>query len=102
MSDRFELPSELTIYGALAAQETLLAWAREQDGAAGTPWQVSARDVVEVDGAGLQLLASLANSARPWLVVEPSAAVVDACRLFGLEALLDPGPVTAVAARGGA
>ena len=84
MHNRFELPSELTIYGVLAARDALLAWVSEHGGPATASLEISARAVGEVDGAGLQLLASLSNAGQAWHLVEASEAFADACRALGL------------------
>jgi len=89
MGDRFELPAELNIYSALETRDTLLAWVAEQTSKGRDLLEVSARDVAEVDGSGLQLLAALANGDTPWRLVEPSNAFVDACRTMGLKHWLD-------------
>ncbi len=72
MSDRFELPAELNIYSALESRDSLLAWAAGQMAKAKGYLEISARDVVEVDGAGLQLLAALSNMEQTWHIVETS------------------------------
>jgi len=84
MGDRFELPAELNIYGAQETRDALLAWVTEQTAKGRELLEVSARDVSEVDGSGLQLLASLSNGDTPWHLVEPSDALLDACRTMGL------------------
>lgn len=89
MGDRFELPSELNIYSALESRDALLAWASEQVTQAKDYLEVSARDVVEVDGAGLQLLAALSNMEQTWHLVETSPAFADACRTMGFGHWLD-------------
>jgi hypothetical protein len=104
MHEPLTLPSEMTIYNVAELRTQCLAWlahmqAAPHDGAAAhLPWQVDAAAVSEVDGAGLQLLQSLAHSVahghpdrnlRPSLRVEnPSPALVSACSALGLEALL--------------
>ena len=90
MGERFELPAELNIYSALETRDTLLAWVAEQTAQGRDVLEVSARDVAEVDGSGLQLLASLSGGDTPWRVVEASTAFADACRTIGLGAWLDP------------
>jgi hypothetical protein len=84
MGERFELPAELNIYSALETRDALLAWVAEQAAKGRDLLEVSARDVAEVDGSGLQLLASLANGETPWRLVEASAPFIDACRTIGL------------------
>ncbi len=89
MSDPFELPVELNIYSALETRDALLAWVAEHASQGQESLHVSAKNVEEVDGSGLQLLAALANMEHAWHLVEPSAAVVDACRAMGLSRWLD-------------
>jgi len=89
MSERFELPAELTIYNALETRDALLAWIKEQTVHTRDYLQVSARDVAEVDGAGLQLLAALSNTEQAWQLVDASAAFIDACRTMGFAEWLE-------------
>ena len=84
MGERFELPSELNIYSALETRDALLTWVAGQ-GAKGCDYlEISARDVAEVDGSGLQLLAALSHGDTPWRLVEASTPFVEACRTLGL------------------
>jgi ABC-type transporter Mla MlaB component len=87
--ERFELPTELNIYSALETRDALLAWVAEQATKGRDFLEVSARDVAEVDGSGLQLLAALANGEQPWHLVEASQPFIDACRTLGLTNWLD-------------
>ena len=89
MGERFELPAELNIYSALETRDALLAWVAEQLALGRDFLEVSARDVAEVDGSGLQLLAALSSGDTPWRLVETSTAFADACRTMGLGAWLD-------------
>jgi ABC-type transporter Mla MlaB component len=89
MSDRFELPSELNIYSALESRDALLAWVTEQTTKAKGYLEISARDVVEVDGSGLQLLAALSNMEQTWHLVEASEPFAEACRTLGFGDWLD-------------
>lgn len=89
MSDRFELPAELNIYSALESRDALLAWVTEQTTKASGRLEISARDVVEVDGAGLQLLAALSNMDHTWHLVEASEPFAEACRTMGFGQWLD-------------
>jgi anti-anti-sigma regulatory factor len=89
MSERFELPSELNIYSALEARDALLAWATEQTTKNHDYLEVSARDVAEVDGSGLQLLAALSNMEQTWHLVETSPEFESACRTMGFAHWLD-------------
>ncbi|QDL53049.1 STAS domain-containing protein [Rhodoferax aquaticus] len=89
MSDRFELPSELNIYHALEARDALLAWVSERSVHGADYLQISARHVEEVDGAGLQLLASLSNTEHSWRLVETSEAFTEACKTMGFAHWID-------------
>ncbi len=89
MNDRFELPSDLNIYSALESRDALLAWVTEQMTKAKGYLEISARDVVEVDGSGLQLLAALSNMEQTWHLVEASEPFIEACRTLGFVDWLD-------------
>lgn len=84
MGERFELPAELNIYSALETRDALLSWVAEQAAQGRDRLDISARDVVEVDGSGLQLLAALSHGDTPWHLVEASGAFAEACRTLGL------------------
>lgn len=90
MSTPFELPAELTIYSALETRDALLAWVTEQSAKSSNHLEVSAREVCEVDGSGLQLLAALTNMDLTWRLVEASTVFSEACRTLGLASWLDP------------
>jgi len=89
MSERFELPSELNIYSAMEVRDALLAWVATQTADANDFLEVSARDVAEVDGAGLQLLAALSNMEQTWHLVDTSDVFAEACRTMGFTHWLD-------------
>jgi ABC-type transporter Mla MlaB component len=89
MGERFELPSELNIYSALETRDALLAWVTEETVKAHEYLEISARDVSEIDGAGLQLLAALSNMEHIWHLVEASSVFCEACRTIGLSQWLD-------------
>jgi ABC-type transporter Mla MlaB component len=89
MSERFELPAELNIYGALETRDTLLSWVTEQVAKPHDYLQISARDVAEIDGSGLQLLAALSNMEHTWHLVEASPTFEEACRTMGFAHWLD-------------
>jgi ABC-type transporter Mla MlaB component len=89
MSKPFELPEEMTIYSAVETRDALLAWVTEQGTKSAKLLEISAAKVREVDGSGLQLLASLAHMDQPWRLVEPSAALLEAGKTLGLESWLD-------------
>ena len=89
MDERFELPAELNIYSTLETRDALLAWVAEQVPKGKEFLEVSARDVQEVDGSGLQLLAALGHGEQRWRLVEASAVFVEACRTMGFSNWLD-------------
>jgi ABC-type transporter Mla MlaB component len=89
MSDRYELPPSLNIYGVLESRDALLAWANEQSAKNRTKLEISAREVAEVDGSGLQLLAALSNMGKSWTLVEHSQVFADACAVLGLSQWLE-------------
>ena len=89
MSEPFELPAELNIYSALETRDKLLAWATEQSAKATDFLTVSAKEVAEIDGSGLQLLAALSNMDQAWQLSEPSEAFVEACQTLGFGQWLD-------------
>ena len=97
MTTPFELPAELTIYSALETRDALLAWVTAQSAKSGSQLEVSARDVIEVDGSGLQLLAALSNMDVSWRLLDASPVFVDACRTLGLLGWLDDRHVKSVA-----
>ena len=84
MNAVFELPAELTIYGALETRDALLVWVTERKGKSDRPLNISAKGVAEVDGAGLQLLAALSNMDVTWRLVDTSPAFNEACRTLGM------------------
>ena len=84
MSERFELPAELTIYGAMETRDALLAWVKAQAPQASTVLNLSARRVESVDGSGLQLLAALSSMGISWHLVETSQVFADGCKTLGL------------------
>jgi ABC-type transporter Mla MlaB component len=84
------LPAELTIFSAAETREQLLAWLarRAPDGSPADLLPLDASGVVDVDGAGVQLLCALGRQAdrdaRAWQIVAPSGALQRACRVLGL------------------
>lgn len=84
MTARYQLPGELTIYSAMETRDSLLAWIAAQSAKSGHTLEVSAADVQEIDGAGLQLLAALSHADLPWRLLDPSDALVGACSSLGL------------------
>jgi len=89
MGERFELPAELNIYSAMQTRDALLAWVAEQSSSGRDMLEISARDVAEVDGSGLQLLAALSNTEQSWILVETSDVFTEACRTMGFAGWLD-------------
>lgn len=89
MGDRFELPSELNIYSALETRDALLAWVTAQVAEGRDHLEISARNVAEVDGAGLQLLAALSNMDHHWRLVETSTPFTEACQTLGFGSWVD-------------
>lgn len=89
MGKKFELPAELNIYSAVDIRDTLLAWVTEQVAAGTERLEISAANVAEVDGAGLQLLAALSNMDQSWHLVESSQVFTDACHSMGLSKWID-------------
>jgi ABC-type transporter Mla MlaB component len=89
MNERFELPAELNIYSTLETRDALLSWVAEQAPKGKEFLEVSARDVQEVDGSGLQLLAALGHGEQRWHLVEASTAFAEACRTMGFSHWLD-------------
>jgi ABC-type transporter Mla MlaB component len=94
------LPAELTIFSATETREALLAWL-SQTGRAGAadPLRLDASGVIDVDGAGVQLLCALGHQvesdSRAWQIVAPSGALLRACRVLGLSDWLDRRTATA-------
>jgi len=89
MNERFELPAELNIYSALDTRDALLAWIADQGAKGREALDVSAQDVVEIDGAGLQLVASLSNLEQSWRLVASSDVFSEACRTLGFAVWVD-------------
>jgi ABC-type transporter Mla MlaB component len=88
MSQAFELPEEMTIYGAVETRDALLAWVTEQGAKSVNLLEISGAKVREVDGSGLQLLASLAHTHQPWRLINPSTSLSEACANIGLDGWL--------------
>ncbi|NCN71913.1 MAG: hypothetical protein GW928_05875 [Rhodoferax sp.] len=84
MSQAFELPEEMNIYSAVETRDALLAWIAAQTAKSDKLLDISGAKVREVDGSGLQLLASLSHSDQPWRLVDPSDALTQACTQLGL------------------
>lgn len=95
MSTAFDLPSELTIYSAIDSRDSLLAWVTEQTTKGSSQLELSAGQVEEVDGSGLQLLASLTNMGLSWKLIDASASFSEACKTLGLSHWVDGVPAKA-------
>lgn len=90
MGEIFDLPPELTIYSAQETREAMLAWVARQTAAGREVLEISASGVQEIDGAGLQLLAALANMEHGWRLVGTSHAFGSACQALGFGHWTDP------------
>jgi anti-anti-sigma regulatory factor len=90
MKKQFDLPAELTIYSAVESRDALLAWVAKQGSGSTTQLSINAHDVSVIDGAGLQLLTSLANMELPLKFLGSSSAFTEACQTMGLSAWLAP------------
>jgi anti-anti-sigma regulatory factor len=94
MARKHCLPGELNIYAVGALGDQLRGWLQKLP-AAGRPLKIDGSAVTEVDGAGLQLLVSLARTLgerdRRLEIVAPTATLVDAARALGLDAFLGLG-----------
>lgn len=98
MSTAHALPSELTIFTASECHPLYLAWLRAEapESASDETLWLDASAVAEADGAGIQLLVSLANSlARQGRALKLRAAgpsLTAACIDLGAAFLLDKTP----------
>jgi ABC-type transporter Mla MlaB component len=94
MATSLHLPAELTIYTVGELRSTWLAWLGDAVAGddAGAVLHADAAAVDQVDGAGVQLLLSLANAlaahGRPFRLDQPSAPLVQACEWLGAGTLL--------------
>ena len=88
MTTPFELPEEMTIYSAVETRDALLAWITQQGTQSDKLLEISAAQVREVDGSGLQLLASLAHIDQSWQLLNPSNGLIEACKTLGLSTWL--------------
>ena len=93
MTTRFELPAELTIFSAAETQAALLGWLASQPGEPAEPLALEAQQLLDLDGAGVQLLcafsALVAHKGWAWQLVSPTETLVNACRTLGLASWLD-------------
>jgi anti-anti-sigma regulatory factor len=97
MSEQFELPAELNIYRAVEVRDALVAWVTERNPQPREVLAISAAGVEEVDGAGLQLLASLSNRGHAWRLQGHSERFADACRTLGFGRWLEGRTIQATA-----
>lgn len=88
MGKRFELTPDWNIYTALESRESLLTWASEENTKGHDYLEISAANVAEIDGAGLQLLVALGNQGIEWRLTDASEAFKAACRTLGCTAWL--------------
>lgn len=103
MLDTLVLPAELTIYTVGELHPQWSAWLADAGSADDdTPLCITAAAVDQIDGAGLQLLVSLANSLaarqRTLQLVDASPLLVNACQTLGLRSLLATTPQAEVSA----
>lgn len=93
MTHPFNLPGELTIFSAAETRTALLAWLAEQPGEPDQPLEVDAQQVLDIDGAGVQLLCALstllAQKGWAWRLVSPTGTLARACRTLGLSDWLE-------------
>ena len=86
------LPAELTIYNVVELRNAMLAWLGDEATSTGMPLAVDASAVADVDGAGVQLLLSLARSladrGRELHLAVASPALSAACHALGAGQLL--------------
>ena len=104
----YRLPEELLIYYVTEQKVALLALLRdiESDRPVGTRayCYLIAKDVMEMDAAGLQLLVAFKHECASrdinLLILEPSRSFKSVCGLFGLQSFLlpntDESPATSV------
>ncbi len=83
----FALPGELTIFTAAETRDALLAWLG-QVGDNDAAVLVTADQVGDVDGAGIQLLCSLASlldrQGRSWSIAGATSLLTQSCATLGL------------------
>ena len=79
----FELPEDFNVYHAEDTLEALKAWLAHTAASHGALLQLSAARVMEMDGTGMQLLASLCNSGYRLHLVDASPKFVEALQTTG-------------------
>jgi len=83
MQAPFDLPEDFNVYHAEDTLEALKAWLRDSGLAPGALLPISAAKVMEMDGTGMQLLASLCNSGYRLRIVDASRKFVEALETTG-------------------
>jgi len=93
MTERFDLPGELTIFSAAETHAALLAWIARQPAEPAQPLEVDAQQVLDLDGAGVQLLCALSalleHKGWEWRLLSPTGTLTKACRTLGLSGWLE-------------
>lgn len=84
MGSCFKLGAEWTVYGVAQSRDALLEWLAQAGDPCGKVLEISAAEVTDIDGAGLQLLASLDAQGLSWRLVDASEAFAQACCDLGL------------------
>lgn len=83
MQAPFELPEDFNVYHAEDTLQALKAWLADSAPTHGALLQLSAARVMEMDGTGMQLLASLCNSGYKLHLVDTSPKFVEALQTTG-------------------
>ncbi len=93
MSHVFDLPGELTIFSAAETRTALLVWLAGLPAESEQPIELDAGQVLDLDGAGVQLLcafsALMSRRDRAWQLASPSDTLIQRCRTAGLSAWID-------------
>ena len=93
MNHCFELPEDFNVYHAEETLESLRLWLAQAQPEEEALIDISAARVAEIDGTGLQLLASLRNSGYRLRIVDASHKFAEACTVTGNSAWLEAGAV---------
>lgn len=88
MNHCFELPEDFNVYHMQETLESLTLWLRHSQVQGGALIDISAAQVAEIDGTGLQLLAALRNSGYRLRITAASAKFAEACEITGNSAWL--------------
>ena len=83
MQKRFELPEEFNVYGSHSVLEALKLWLTHCEITPDDAIEIDASKVMEIDGTGIQILASLSRSGYQWKLIEASSKFIDACLITG-------------------